>query len=204
MNLPCIAIKPDGSLYDFAEKDTFTALMLACLDGSFADVVWLVDLGARVNQQQNHSGQYALSLALAGYNKKPHNRDYINIFQHLVRNGASVLLRDKEDVTFINKASKCMYGDDFDNLLKFVQAYQPEEFNVLPDYTNENGDDFLLHCLKAGDVYKFVLAAKYYQPYLIEKLKDNQYMSKVEDYSKELDPDNLKYAEEEIPKLKKT
>lgn len=179
VNLPNIAIYKDNNLYDFNEKDTFSALMVASRKGQLANVAWLLEQGAHINQQQNISGLYPLSFALSGYANSKDKAANMSVILHLIRNGASVLMRDKRDITFLHKAINVMTDDHFHNVFRHVQAYRQQEFKELPDYIDVYSHDLPQACLCKRQFGKFFLFLNMYPEYMQQHMNNEEEQRKL-------------------------
>lgn len=147
INLPYLK-KQHRSLLSFEQTDVFTPLMLACYFGQFENVQWLINSGACINQQQHHSGNCPLFLALLGYSTHEDKSSFVKIINLLINNKANLLVHDRTDKTFLHRAISTLSKKDFKAVMDSIKGHEGVDFYELFSYIDENSDDILVFCLR--------------------------------------------------------
>lgn len=168
INLPFLKSNPNGEIMDFTEVDSYTALMYAAYRGQLENVKSLVAAGAYIDQQQNHSGNCALFLALEGYKEFSECREtYLKIILFLISSQANVSAHDRDDRVFLHKASTILFISDFHAVILWI-AKQKVPVPELLLYVDKDNYDPVLYCLANKDFGKATLLLDLYNDYFKE------------------------------------
>lgn len=162
IDLPQLKLNEDNQVLDFNTADVFTPLQLACYLGQADNVDFLIAHGANKDYHQNNSGQYPLSLALAGYATFPGNENaYMDILINLVLNQANIFAHDRMDRTFVHQAISILPVDQFKTLLNTIQNNRGDIEDIF-DYVDENDHDVVHYAIKckALDILGLLLQLK--------------------------------------------
>jgi hypothetical protein len=159
INLPFLKSNSSKGILDFDEADAFTPLMMACYLGQLENVRWLIDHGADLSQQQNHSGNCPLFFALEGYAETDSTASYLKIIQRLITSEANIFAHDRADKTFLHKAVSVLSTKDFKTIMTLMAKQEHIEFSDLFSYIDENDFDIFTCCLenKSFDKAKILL-----------------------------------------------
>ncbi|CDZ77592.1 ankyrin repeat protein [Legionella massiliensis] len=200
VSLPFLKKGRGSSVVDFSKTDTFTPLMLACFRGQLANVNWLIKNGANLNQQQNHSGNCPLFLALEGYSKASSAKEknnFIKIIELLIENQANLKAHDRNDKTFLHKAVSILSTKDFQKIIHLICKQKHINIAELFSYIDEDNNDILTFCLQEKQLAKagMLLAANhdYFHSYMfgesaIRSSNRKSFTNAIEEYSEtELD-----------------
>lgn len=188
ITLPALKANKQNQIIDFDGSDSFTPLMLACHLGQPENVTWLIKKGAVIDQQQNHSGNNPLFLALLGYSTADDlkKKDYFRILNTLIKNNANLFIHDRNDRIFLHKAILVLSNHYFSIILNDLAHNQLDKFKKLFNYTDENDDDIVLFCLRNRDLDKFKILLKFYPDYFINEYKNRtskeSFKDAIEDY----------------------
>lgn len=198
LDLPCIAYEENDDLFNFNEKDTFTALMLACAMGDFNNVVWLCEQGVNINLQRTYSGLNALGMALNGSSDSNRETERLALILYLIRHGASVLQRDRTDMNFVYKAVKVLCGQHFEALLMTLKHYNHAEFELLPRCLDQDKNDIVMYVLTQGDIHKFVALMKVYGDKFTGKFDDELFVKRARELIQKIELTEIEEAKVDI------
>ncbi len=168
IDLPFIKLDEDTkTILDFSQADSFTALMYACYWGQIENVKWLINAGANVNQQQNHSGMSPLFFALQGYNEGLVALDrYLDIISFLVASGVNTASYDRTEQSFLHKAIELLGNDSFQTLIHHLK--EKIDFNKILDFLDANDMDPILFCFKQKNFERAEILLNCYPDYFEE------------------------------------
>lgn len=180
--LPCLYLKNANNVLDFAKKDTWSALMLACYLGQLDNVNWLIEHAANVNQQQHQSGLCPLFIALEQYAHSARNslaterRCFKQIILSLLKHGAAYTVHDREDRIFVAKALSVLSYSDFKEVFELIRSdiVSMEEFI---SYLDNNDDDIIMYAIKnkRHDQLELLLTAypEYFTKYYTQETRSD-------------------------------
>lgn len=174
VNLPAFMIDSKGHPLEFSDSDTFTPLMLAAYLGQVDNVNWLMDKGARIDRQQNHSGHCALFFALQGYQMASsikYRNDYVAIMKNLIARHADCSVHDREDNTFLHKAIAVLRKEDFKKVIDQLKVSQPENFRNLFSYINSFEQDVVVTCISEKKFSHLDILMQAYPDYFKDSFK---------------------------------
>lgn len=174
VNLPVLVLDSEGRLNEFSNADTFTPLMLAAYLGQVENVNWLVDKGARIDRQQNQSGNCALFYALQGYQEAKSVKQqshYLSIIRNLIAKKADCGVHDRHDNTFLHKALAILSEEDFKAVIKQLNLSQPENFKALFSYINSADKDVILTCVEERKMSRLKILMESYPDYFQDSFK---------------------------------
>lgn len=141
------------TIMDFAKKDVFTPLMLACYLGHYHNVKYLVNNHAYIDQKQSQSGYYPLLFALQGYYlNKTYSEHFLKVICFLIQHNANILACDRQDKTFLHRAISVLSETDFNIVVQEILQKKSVDFDHLLTYVDENGFD-LIHTALKGKYY---------------------------------------------------
>ncbi|WP_162263934.1 Dot/Icm T4SS effector AnkI/LegAS4 [Legionella shakespearei] len=171
IDLPQLKLNLNGQVLDFNTADAFTPLQLACYLGQVDNVAFLLAQGANKDYHQNNSGQFPLSLALAGYAQSPGNENkYMTVLNLLVFHQANIFAHDRLDRTFVQQAISVLSDRHFAALLNTVKSRK--DINELFAYVDENDHDVVLYSIKCKAFNKLGLLLEL-NPEYFEKTFDS-------------------------------
>lgn len=168
IDLPFIKLHEDGkTILDFNQTDSFTALMYACYWGQIENVKWLINAGANVNQQQNHSGMSAVFFALQGYCEGLVVTDrYLEIISFLVASGVNIASYDRTEQSFLHKAIELLGKDSFQTLINHLK--EKTDFIKILNFLDANNMDPILFCFRQKNFEKAEILLNCYPDYFEE------------------------------------
>ncbi|WP_324602955.1 ankyrin repeat domain-containing protein [Legionella drancourtii] len=180
IDLPFIKLHEDGkTILDFNQTDSFTALMYACYWGQIENVKWLINAGANVNQQQNHSGMNALFFALQGYCEGLVATDrYLKIIRLLVASGVNTASYDRTEQSFLHKAIELLGKDSFQTLINHLK--EKTDFDKILDFLDANNMDPILSCFQQKNFEKAEILLNCYPGYFEETFMQENEDTEVE------------------------
>ncbi len=166
VNLPYLKIDGHRRILDACEMDLFTPLMVACFLGQVANVQWLIEHGACIDQQQNHSGNCPLFFALEGYRHHESMRPaFMEIIRLLILHKANATVHDRADLTFLHKAVSVLTADDFASVVQGLLDQSHSNFINLYEYLDDQDNDIILYCLKHHYFEQLGLLLRVYPTY---------------------------------------
>lgn len=166
VNWPFLKLSKKMEILDATETDLYTPLMMACYTGQRENVNWLINHGANVDQQQNHSGYCPLFFSLQGYSEQVGNRDdYVEIIKMLIENKANVRAHDRADRTFLHKAASILTAQDFKAIMELLSV-NIDSMEELYNYIDTNELDIFMHCLQHHFTEHAVILLTFYPNYI--------------------------------------
>lgn len=149
VDFPFLKKTKEKELYEYYELDTFTPLMLASYLGQAENVLWCIQNGANVDQQQNQSGLSPLFCALEGYKiaKPSAKANYMCILQSLIEGRVNVSTHDRLDNSFLHKALAILTAEDFSMLMSLLRLEQSICIEDLFLFINQEDNDIFQSCL---------------------------------------------------------
>lgn len=149
IDLPILTMNIDQEICDFAMADVFTPLMAASYFGQVQNVLWLIEHGANIDQQQNQSGNCPLFLALEGYSIADQDKThYFELLNLLIEKGVSLAVHDRADRTFLHKAITVLSDEHFSAIINKLNQQNSSKFKELFTFIDENNLDIVTYCLK--------------------------------------------------------
>jgi ankyrin repeat protein len=149
IDLPILTLNIDQAICDFAVADVFTPLMAASYFGQVQNVLWLIEHGANIDQQQNQSGNCPLFLALEGYSVTDQDKThYFELLNLLIDKGVSLAVHDRADRTFLHKAITILSDQHFSAIINKLNQQNSLKFKELFTFIEENNLDIVTYCLK--------------------------------------------------------
>ncbi|AHE67730.1 Dot/Icm T4SS effector AnkI/LegAS4 [Legionella oakridgensis] len=198
VNLPYLKMDSHRRILDASETDLFTPLMMACFLGQVENVQWLIEHGACIDQQQNHSGNCPLFFALEGYRRDESRRPiFLEIMRRLILQNANPAVHDRADLTFLHKAISVLAVEDLGLVISWLTSQPDRDFTALYEYLNDQDNDLILHCLKNKLFGQFGLLLSAYPTYF----EDNYTKADEEDmafYTQQFKKATEAYSEAEI------
>jgi hypothetical protein len=156
IDLPQLKLNQNNEPLDFNQADVFTPLQLACYLGQVDNVAFLLSQGVNKDYHQNNSGQFPLSLALAGYAKSRGNKEnYMTVLNLLVLNQANIFAHDRADRTIVHQAITVLSNNHFQALINNVRSRK--NITDLFTYIDENDDDVVIYSIKCKSFQKLGL-----------------------------------------------
>jgi len=169
INLPFLKTKPGKIILNFDEADAFTPLMMACYLRQFANVKWLIEHHANIDQQQNHSSNCPLFFALEGYSEETEEKAaYVKIMNYLIVNQANVTTHDRADKTFLHKAITVLSDKDFKSIINLLKKQEHIVLSHLFTFVDENDFDVVLTCFNNKDLEKAKILLDAFPEYFME------------------------------------
>lgn len=150
VNTPFLKTDRLGGIIDATKTDLFTPLMLACVLGQSKNSQWLIEHGASINQQQNHSGNCPLFLALQGYQLNERSRPlYMAVMRQLIKSNVNLNVHDRFDQTFLHQAISILTPLDFKEMIGLITSEPEHDFFGLFDYLDNQNNDIVTACIQS-------------------------------------------------------
>jgi hypothetical protein len=150
VNLPYLELSESGEIIDATETDLCTPLMKACQLGQVENVQWLIKHGASINQQQNHTGNCSLFLALQGYHLEEERKPlYMDVIKKLIELKVSLRVYNRKDQTFLHQAISILNPSDFKEIISLIALYPEQDFLDLFNYLDNENNDIISVCIQS-------------------------------------------------------
>lgn len=176
VDLPVFTLDVHQKVVNFDVVDVFTPLMAASYLGQVHNVRWLIENGANIDQQQNHSGNCPLFFALEGYKTAGQDKtNYLKLLKLLIQKDVNLAVHDRADRTFVHKAITVLSNEHFSDLVNTLHRQDSAPFKELFGYIEENDFDIVTFCLRNKSPDKMLSLLKKYPLYFMDNfLSSNQ------------------------------
>ncbi|WP_367606177.1 ankyrin repeat domain-containing protein [Legionella sp. W05-934-2] len=159
--LPAVLVNEMNQPFDNREKDTLMPLMIAAAMGKTKYIQQLLDHGARVDRQQNHSGKTALLFAL--FNKR------VNAVVQLIQAGANCLVHDRKDNTALHHAIDLLNAKQFKQVFDAFLKQTDDRVRAY-NFINQDDEDIVSFCIRQGKFEHLRILLEAYPDYFEDSL----------------------------------
>ncbi|MCP0913490.1 MULTISPECIES: SET domain-containing protein-lysine N-methyltransferase [Legionella] len=163
VNFPYLALNQNHEIIDAREIDMVNPLMLASFLGQVDNVNWLLEHGANMNAQQNHSGYYPLFFTLEGYKTAKQKDNYLKILNLLISKEANLAIYDKNEETFFHRAVQSLEAKDLEFILN--ACAKRTGATTWFQYVDKDNHDLVTRALANHEIEKVLVLLKFYPDY---------------------------------------